>query len=69
MKYPGVPTGNWRKSSYSGGGERNDCVEVATSPRRISIRNSKAPARATLSFPADVFACFVGAVKLGAPAG
>ncbi|MGW5972607.1 DUF397 domain-containing protein [Streptomyces sp. NPDC055186] len=55
---------HWRKSSFSGGGEGNDCVEVAESDdTRIAIRDSKYPARAALSVPAPVFAAFVGALK------
>ncbi|WP_445529328.1 DUF397 domain-containing protein [Streptomyces cyslabdanicus] len=54
---------NWRKSSYSGGGDGNNCVEVAHSPTHIAIRDSKAPTRATLSFPAGAFTAFVKDLK------
>jgi hypothetical protein len=54
---------NWQKSSYSGGGEGDTCVEVATVPTRISIRDSKFPTRATLSFPAASFTALVGYLK------
>ncbi|MCX4857318.1 DUF397 domain-containing protein [Streptomyces canus] len=54
---------NWRRSSYSGGGDGNNCVEIATRPTCIAIRDSKAPARATLTLPADAFSSFVEAVK------
>ncbi|MEU9440369.1 DUF397 domain-containing protein [Streptomyces sp. NPDC048304] len=57
-----TPT-SWKKSSFSGGGEGNDCVEVADLDTRIAVRDSKAPARATLTFPADTFARFVEALK------
>ncbi|WPP29853.1 DUF397 domain-containing protein [Streptomyces sp. CL7] len=53
----------WKKSSYSGGGEGNACVEVAPRPTRIAIRDSKAPARGTLTVPAPAFAAFVDALK------
>ena len=53
----------WRKSSYSGGGEGNACVEVARLDAHIAIRDSKDPARATLTFPAAVFAPFIEALK------
>ncbi|MFJ8200160.1 DUF397 domain-containing protein [Streptomyces sp. NPDC096152] len=53
----------WQKSSYSGGGEGNACVEIATSPTHIAVRDSKAPARATLTFPAGAFSTFVEALK------
>ncbi|MFI9807170.1 DUF397 domain-containing protein [Streptomyces sp. NPDC052301] len=53
----------WRKSSYSGGGEGNACVEVAHLDTHIAIRDSKAPARATLTFPVAAFAPFIDAMK------
>ncbi|MBL3668988.1 DUF397 domain-containing protein [Streptomyces sp. M2CJ-2] len=54
---------NWRKSTYSGGGEGNTCVEIAEVHPRIAIRDSKAPARATLFVPAGSFTAFVESVK------
>ncbi|MCT7350888.1 DUF397 domain-containing protein [Streptomyces sp. 15-116A] len=54
---------NWRKSSYSGPDDGNACVEIATSPTHIAVRDSKAPARATLTFPAKVFTPFLEALK------
>ncbi|MFJ7771587.1 DUF397 domain-containing protein [Streptomyces sp. NPDC097107] len=54
---------NWRKSSYSGGGDGNNCVEVATRAARFAVRDTKAPARATLTFPPDAFAHFLEGVK------
>jgi hypothetical protein len=53
----------WQKSSFSGGGEGNDCVEIATHGSRTAIRDSKFPARATLSVPAAAFTAFVEALK------
>ncbi|MFD4956358.1 DUF397 domain-containing protein [Streptomyces sp. NPDC058451] len=61
---------NWRKSSYSGGGEGNNCVEIANFPTHIAVRDSKAPTRATLSFPAGAFTAFVEDLKsTGTPEG
>lgn len=57
-----TPT-NWRKSSYSGGGDGNNCVEIATSSTRIRIRDSKAPANAILTFRPEAFATFLSTVK------
>ncbi|MGW2488683.1 DUF397 domain-containing protein [Streptomyces sp. NPDC001606] len=54
---------NWRKSSYSSGGDGDDCVEIATTPTHTSIRDSKAPARATLTFPRPAFTTFLEALK------
>ena len=53
---------NWRKSSYSGGGDGNNCVEIATSPTHVAVRDSKTPARATLTFPPEAFASFLEAL-------
>ncbi|MFM9704027.1 DUF397 domain-containing protein [Streptomyces galilaeus] len=57
-----TPT-NWRKSSYSGSGDGNACVEVAIHRPRIAIRDSKTPTRATLTFPAPAFATFIETLK------
>ncbi|MGV9528376.1 DUF397 domain-containing protein [Streptomyces cellulosae] len=53
----------WKKSSYSGSGEGNACVEVASRRTRIAIRDSKAPSRGILTVPAAAFAAFVDALK------
>ncbi|MGW2744832.1 DUF397 domain-containing protein [Streptomyces sp. NPDC001450] len=54
---------NWRKSSYSGGGDGNNCVEIATLPVHIAVRDSKAPAVGTLTFPSAAFTPFIDALK------
>ncbi|MFE9440314.1 DUF397 domain-containing protein [Streptomyces sp. NPDC006602] len=54
---------NWRKSTYSSGGEGDTCVEIAEDPTRIAIRDSKAPARATLSFPTPAFTALIDHLK------
>ncbi|WP_345040381.1 DUF397 domain-containing protein [Streptomyces sannanensis] len=53
----------WQKSSYSGGGQGDACVEVAHRHTHIAIRDSKAPARAALSFPTGAFTTFIEALK------
>ncbi|MEU1693597.1 DUF397 domain-containing protein [Streptomyces hirsutus] len=55
--------GNWRKSSHSGPDDGNECVEIANSPTRVAVRDSKVPTRATLTFPATAFAPFLEALK------
>lgn len=55
--------GAWKKSSYSGGGEGNACVEVALNRPQIAVRDSKTPTRAVLTFPAPAFAAFLGALR------
>ncbi|KOV63685.1 DUF397 domain-containing protein [Streptomyces sp. MMG1121] len=57
----------WQKSSYSGGGDGNTCVEIAKLDTHTAVRDSKAPARATLTFPAGAFASFVEALKEAPP--
>ncbi|MFF2199258.1 DUF397 domain-containing protein [Streptomyces sp. NPDC058145] len=58
-----TPQDNWRKSSYSGSGDGNACVEIADSPTRIAVRDSKNPSAGTLAFPPEVFAHFIEIVK------
>lgn len=59
----------WKKSSYSGGGQGDACVEVACTRTHIAVRDSKTPARGTLTFHVGVFAPFVRALKLADEAG
>ncbi|MEU3253273.1 DUF397 domain-containing protein [Streptomyces sp. NPDC006997] len=54
---------NWRKSTYSDGGDGNTCVEIAELPDGIAIRDSKTPTRAILTFPAPSFSAFVSHLK------
>lgn len=54
---------SWRKSSYSGGGDGNNCVEIATRPTDIAVRDSKDPVIGSLSFPAKAFTAFIEALK------
>ncbi|MFF9759230.1 DUF397 domain-containing protein [Streptomyces caelestis] len=54
---------NWRKSSYSGPGDGNSCVEIACSPSCTAVRDSKVPRGATLTFPAEAFAPSLDALR------
>ncbi|KUN36722.1 toxin-antitoxin system, toxin component [Streptomyces longwoodensis] len=58
---------NWRKSSYSGPGDGDACVEIATTPTHTAVRDSKDPTRAVLSFPTASFAAFLRALPPLAP--
>ncbi|MFJ3894022.1 DUF397 domain-containing protein [Streptomyces sp. NPDC090083] len=49
----------WRKSSYSGPDDGNNCVEIANSDTHVAVRDSKTPTRASLGFPAEAFRTFV----------
>ncbi|MER6468744.1 DUF397 domain-containing protein [Streptomyces collinus] len=59
--------GAWKKSSFSGGGQGDACVEVAHRRVHIAIRDSKDPARATLTFPPRAFTPFIEALKTEPP--
>ncbi|MFE7552692.1 DUF397 domain-containing protein [Streptomyces gardneri] len=50
---------NWFKSSYSDSGNGNDCVEVATSPGTIHVRDSKDTEGPRLAFGPAAWAGFV----------
>jgi hypothetical protein len=58
---------NWRKSSYSGPGDGNECVEISTTSTHTAVRDTKAPARATFTFPAPTFTAFLEALKASHP--
>ncbi|MEU9402839.1 DUF397 domain-containing protein [Streptomyces sp. NPDC048242] len=52
----------WHKSTYSGT-EGGECVEVATGPGAVHIRDSKATARPALTVSPAAWTEFVGAVS------
>ena len=54
---------NWRKSSHSGSGDGNACVEVAHRHPHTAVRDSKAPTRAVLTFPAASFTAFLDTLR------
>lgn len=59
---------NWRKSSYSGGANNDDCVEVAFTSATIATRDSKAPAAGALEVPPAAWSAFLAAVTPAGPA-
>ncbi|CAL9518374.1 hypothetical protein SUDANB6_03795 [Streptomyces sp. enrichment culture] len=61
--------GEWRKSSYSGPGDGDSCVEIAELGPRIAVRDSKHPLHGPLAFSAPAFSAFVAALKDHASAG
>ncbi|GAA0688647.1 MULTISPECIES: DUF397 domain-containing protein [Streptomyces] len=63
MSHTDTPDGRWRKSSYSGPGDGNECVEVAASPARVSVRAPKAPGQAVLNVSGSAFDEFINALK------
>ncbi|SFY29167.1 DUF397 domain-containing protein [Streptomyces atratus] len=54
---------NWKKSSFSSGGD--NCVEVAFAGGVTGIRDSKVAQCPVLAVTADAFAAFLGGVKDG----
>ena len=54
-----VPESNWVKSSCSSG-EGGECVEVATCPATVRVRDSKDKAGPVLAFDLDAWRAFVG---------
>lgn len=49
----------WFKSSYSDSSNPNDCVEVATTPNTIHVRDSKYTKGPRLAVAPDAWADFV----------
>ncbi|MEO3782362.1 DUF397 domain-containing protein [Actinocorallia sp. B10E7] len=56
---------NWRKSSYTGTGNDNVCVEVAALGSRIGLRDSKNRGLGKLEVRREAFAGLVSRVKRG----
>lgn len=54
----------WRKSSYSDGAG-NNCIEAATFPGVVGVRDSKKPEGSALVFPRSSWAAFVTAAGTG----
>lgn len=54
----------WQKSSFSGGGDGNECVEVAAVDGAIRLRESDAPGTELSTTPARL-ASLIRGVKAG----
>jgi hypothetical protein len=52
-----VPTLHWQKSTYSG--DSSNCVEIATTPTTIHIRDSKNPDGSHLTVATSTWASFI----------
>lgn len=52
----------WRKSTYSGGTGGN-CVEVASAPGRVLVRDTQTPETVTLSVPAQTWQAFTRSLR------
>ncbi|MFJ7329434.1 DUF397 domain-containing protein [Streptomyces cyaneofuscatus] len=49
----------WFKSSYSDSSNSNECVEVATAPGTVHVRDSKSPHGPRLALPVAAWVAFV----------
>lgn len=49
----------WFKSSYSGGTNGESCVEIATVPGTVHVRDSKNTEGPRIAFAPDTWAAFV----------
>ncbi|MFF0159189.1 DUF397 domain-containing protein [Streptomyces sp. NPDC005263] len=49
----------WFKSSYSGGNDGESCVEIATTPGTIHVRDSKQTVGPRLALKPEAWAAFV----------
>lgn len=60
-----MPELHWKKSSYSPDG--SNCVEMATTPTTIHIRDSKHPTRPHLTLQPTAWADFVSYASKASP--
>ncbi|WMX46173.1 DUF397 domain-containing protein [Streptomyces roseicoloratus] len=54
-----APVLAWFKSSYSSGSEGDSCIEVATTPGTVHVRDSKCTDGPRLALAPDAWAGFV----------
>lgn len=53
----------WRRSTRSGGGNNDNCVEVATTPDLVLVRDSKDPHGPTLTLPQAEWQTFLDELR------
>ncbi|MEU5091843.1 DUF397 domain-containing protein [Streptomyces sp. NPDC021356] len=64
-----TPELHWFKSTFSDGNDPGDCVEVATTPAAVHVRDSKTPATTRLTITPSAWTDFLAhTVEGGGPA-
>jgi hypothetical protein len=53
----------WRRSTRSGGGNADNCVEVATSAGRVMVRDSKDPHGPILAVDHERWRAFLAGIR------
>ncbi|MFF8485554.1 DUF397 domain-containing protein [Streptomyces antibioticus] len=56
----------WQKSSFSGGSDGNNCLELAATPTNLHLRESDTPAT-TLTAPPNALAHLLAGIRADAP--
>lgn len=59
---PCVDSRNWRKSSYSMGGN-GDCIEVSSAAGKVMVRDSKDRSGPLLAYPASTWREFLAEAR------
>jgi hypothetical protein len=65
---PDRPDPRWRKSSHSGGGDGNTCVELAGLPGAVAVRDSKDPHGPGLALSPAAFRALLAHLRADHPA-
>ncbi|MFE9627024.1 DUF397 domain-containing protein [Streptomyces sp. NPDC006527] len=58
---------NWQKSSFSGSGDGNACLELASTPTTLHLRESDTPATVLTTTPAAVAHLLAGIREVPLP--
>ncbi|MFI7504131.1 DUF397 domain-containing protein [Streptomyces sp. NPDC049687] len=61
-----IAPGNWRKSSFSGGGDGDNCLELASTPGTLHLRESDTPATVLTTTPTTLAHLLAG-IRTGVP--
>jgi hypothetical protein len=66
MMRHGLAEARWKKSSYSGTADTDNCVEwQRLADGTVAVRDSKSPRAGAFVFPAEAWTAFVDGAKAG----